>query len=72
MRCLATPLAQSHSRPIAFLVQQDKDELREALKHASNMLAELRTSLLSPKAYYELCAHLLRWPCEPGAPHGGQ
>lgn len=26
----------------------------EALKHASNMLGELRTSLLSPKSYYEL------------------
>lgn len=26
----------------------------EALKHASNMLSELRTSLLSPKSYYEL------------------
>ena len=28
----------------------------EALKHASNMLCELRTSMLSPKTYYELCA----------------
>ena len=26
----------------------------DALKHASNMLSELRTSLLSPKSYYEL------------------
>lgn len=26
----------------------------EALKHASNMLSELRTALLSPKSYYEL------------------
>ena len=26
----------------------------DALKHASNMLGELRTSLLSPKSYYEL------------------
>ena len=32
----------------------DKGKLMEALKHASNMLSELRTSLLSPKAYYEL------------------
>ena len=27
----------------------------DGLKHASNMLSELRTSLLSPKNYYELC-----------------
>lgn len=27
----------------------------DGLKHASTMLGELRTSLLSPKSYYELC-----------------
>ena len=27
----------------------------DALKHASTMLSELRTSLLTPKSYYELC-----------------
>lgn len=32
----------------------DKSKLMDALKHASAMLAELRTSLLSPKSYYEL------------------
>lgn len=32
----------------------DKGKLMEALKSASNMLSELRTSLLGPKAYYEL------------------
>lgn len=32
----------------------DKAKLMDALKHASAMLAELRTSLLSPKSYYEL------------------
>ncbi|XP_014777339.1 vacuolar protein sorting-associated protein 35 isoform X1 [Octopus bimaculoides] len=32
----------------------DKGKLMEGLKHASNMLGELRTSLLSPKTYYEL------------------
>lgn len=32
----------------------DNDNLREALKHASNVVSELRTSLLSPKNYYEL------------------
>lgn len=29
----------------------------DALKSASLMLAELRTSSLSPKQYYELCAY---------------
>ena len=33
----------------------DHSKLMEALKHASTMLGELRTSLLSPKSYYELC-----------------
>nr|KAF6412219.1 VPS35 retromer complex component [Rousettus aegyptiacus] len=32
----------------------DKNKLMDALKHASNMLGELRTSMLSPKSYYEL------------------
>nr|SVE79944.1 EOG090X00QE [Daphnia magna] len=32
----------------------DKRKLMDALKHASTMLGELRTSLLSPKSYYEL------------------
>lgn len=32
----------------------DSDNVREALKNASNMICELRTSLLSPKNYYEL------------------
>nr|CAG4651575.1 EOG090X00QE [Triops cancriformis] len=32
----------------------DKKKLMDALKHASTMLGELRTSLLSPKSYYEL------------------
>lgn len=36
----------------------DKNKLMESLKHASNMLNELRTSLLSPKNYYELCKNL--------------
>ena len=31
----------------------------DALKSASTMLAELRTSSLSPKQYYELCEYLL-------------
>eukprot|EP00916_Digyalum_oweni_P027512 GHVL01045005.1.p1 GENE.GHVL01045005.1~~GHVL01045005.1.p1 ORF type:complete len:775 (+),score=145.17 GHVL01045005.1:43-2367(+) len=32
----------------------DNNNLRESLKHASTMLCELRTSLLSPHSYYEL------------------
>lgn len=32
----------------------DNNKLMDALKYASNMLGELRTSLLSPKSYYEL------------------
>lgn len=32
----------------------DGGKLMDALKHASNMISELRTSLLSPKHYYEL------------------
>ncbi|XP_069687418.1 vacuolar protein sorting-associated protein 35 [Periplaneta americana] len=32
----------------------DKSKLMDGLKHASTMLGELRTSLLSPKSYYEL------------------
>jgi vacuolar protein sorting-associated protein 35 len=30
------------------------DNLRDALKHSANMISELRTSLLSPRNYYEL------------------
>lgn len=33
----------------------------DALKHASNMISELRTSLLSPKTYYSLCIHLFQY-----------
>jgi len=36
----------------------DKRKLMDALKHASTMLGELRTSLLSPKSYYELCMNI--------------
>jgi vacuolar protein sorting-associated protein 35 len=32
----------------------EQDQIMEALKAASSMLAELRTSSLSPKQYYEL------------------
>lgn len=33
----------------------DKLQILDSLKHASMMLAELRTSSLGPKHYYELC-----------------
>ena len=39
-------------------IWQELDQLMDALKSASLMLAELRTSSLSPKQYYELC----QWP----------
>lgn len=33
----------------------DHNSLREALKHSSAMLCELKTSLLSPRNYFTLC-----------------
>lgn len=33
----------------------DHNSLREALKHSSAMLCELKTSLLSPRNYFNLC-----------------
>ncbi|XP_001868892.2 vacuolar protein sorting-associated protein 35 isoform X2 [Culex quinquefasciatus] len=43
-------------RAQAFQMQRflDKNRLMEAMRCASTMLGELRTSLLSPKSYYEL------------------
>jgi Vacuolar protein sorting-associated protein 35 len=38
----------------------DKLQILDALKHASLMLAELRSSTLGPKHYYELCNGLSR------------
>lgn len=48
-------------RSQAFQMQRflDKNRLMDALKSASTMLGELRTSLLSPKSYYELCKQQL-------------
>jgi vacuolar protein sorting-associated protein 35 len=44
-------------REQAYYMKQnlDKNNLREALKHSSNMLCELRTGLLSPRNYFSLC-----------------
>ena len=33
----------------------EQGSLREALKHSSNMLCELRTGKLSPRSYFSLC-----------------
>ena len=36
--------------------RQDDEKLMDALKYASDMLSELRTAMMYPKTYYELCA----------------
>ena len=35
----------------------DSNNLRDALKYSSTMLAELKTSKLSPRNYFNLCKH---------------
>ncbi len=44
-------------RQQAFYMKKalDQNSLREALKHSSAMLCELKTSLLSPRNYFQLC-----------------
>lgn len=44
-------------RQQAFLMKKalDTNNLREALKFSSTMLCELKTSLLSPRNYFQLC-----------------
>lgn len=44
----------------------DKNRLMDALKLASTMLGELRTSLLSPKSYFELCEYRFQFPYTQG------
>jgi len=39
----------------------DKERMLDALKCASTMLSELRTSMLSPKSYYELCKSIHKY-----------
>ena len=60
-----SPEFQRRGRTLFSLLQAfymkraiDNDNLREALKHSSNMICELRTSLLSPKQYYDLYSHV--------------
>ena len=47
-------------REQAYFMKQnlDQNSLREALKHSSNMLQELRTDLLSPRNYFSLCKYI--------------
>lgn len=60
-RCLVSllpslPLDPLSMSPLTLTRRnQDADQIMDALKAASTMLAELRTSSLSPKQYYELC-----------------
>lgn len=56
---LEIALASVQKQGVHMKMCLDKNKLMEALKHASAMLAELRTSLLSPKNYYELCMKFL-------------
>ena len=55
---LAVLIDELHEIVFSFAVKE-LDQLMDALKSASLMLAELRTSSLSPKQYYELCASLI-------------
>ncbi|XP_065913927.1 vacuolar protein sorting-associated protein 35-like [Dysidea avara] len=52
--------ALSVVRKSSFEMKQclDNNKLMDGLKHASTMLSELRTSLLSPKSYYELFMYI--------------
>ena len=48
-------LACLNDKMLTHVRMQELDQLMDALKSASLMLSELRTSSLSPKQYYELC-----------------
>lgn len=37
----------------------DNNKIMDAINHASLMVSELRTSLLNPQEYYELCLFFL-------------
>lgn len=61
-RCLVSAAAGEVYLHIGLLIYrlilsplQDSEMLMDALKSASTMLSELRTSSLSPKNYYKLC-----------------
>ena len=49
----ALAIVRAHATSMRRCIE--KLQILDALKHASMMLAELRTSSLGPKHYYELC-----------------
>ncbi|MBW0509769.1 hypothetical protein O181_049484 [Austropuccinia psidii MF-1] len=53
-KLLSEALATVKTQLVQMKRSLDSDQLMDALKSASTMLAELRTSSLSPKQYYEL------------------
>ena len=53
-KLLADALQNVRQHVFAMKRVLHQQSIMEALKHAPNMLGELRTSLLSPKNYYEL------------------
>ena len=53
-KLLAEALQNVRQHAFAMKRVLDQQSIMEGLKHAANMLGELRTSLLSPKNYYEL------------------
>ncbi|CAF1436904.1 unnamed protein product [Adineta steineri] len=53
-KLLAESLQNVRQHAFAMKRVLDQQSVMEGLKHAANMLGELRTSLLSPKNYYEL------------------
>ncbi len=53
-KLLADALQNVRQHAFAMKRVLDQQSIMEGLKHAANMLGELRTSLLSPKNYYEL------------------
>lgn len=53
-KLLEEALSNVRSQSLQMKRCLDKGKLMDGLKHASNLLGELRTSMLSPKSYYEL------------------
>ncbi|XP_075165335.1 vacuolar protein sorting 35 [Haematobia irritans] len=53
-KLLAEATSTAHKQAFQMNHFLDKDRMLDALKCASAMLSELRTSMLSPKSYYEL------------------
>lgn len=52
---LAEALRNARDQAFRMKRSMDTGELGGVLKHAAEVLRELRTSLLSPKNYYQLC-----------------